>query len=117
LSAGTEASHRFANAGRFHHNGESILDFRKAWAAATKLAGLSGKLFHDLRRTAVRNMIRGRKSERVAMQISRHKTRSMLENIVSEKDLREALEKTQTYLTAAAEEERKRQPGEIRRVQ
>lgn len=40
----------------FHHDGEPIVDFRKAWASATKDAKVPGLLFHDLRRSAVRNM-------------------------------------------------------------
>jgi integrase len=47
----------------FHHHGMPIKAFRRSWATACKQVGLEGRLFHDLRRSAVRNMVRAPHSE------------------------------------------------------
>ena len=90
----------------FHHNGEPIGDFRKAFDAACAAAGLQGILPHDLRRSAVRNFIRAGVKESVAMRLSGHRTRSVFDryNIVSSDDLVEANEKLQAFLCEAIKE-------------
>lgn len=73
----------------FHRNGTPIRDFRGAWKTACRLAGCPGRVPHDLRRSAVRNLERAGVPRHVAMQMTGHKTESVYRryDIVSHDDL------------------------------
>jgi integrase len=91
----------------FNESGGKIGRFQRSWRTACETAGIAAgedepeRLFHDLRRSGVRNLIRAGVPESVAMRISGHKTRSVFEryNIVSERDLHEAARKLETYVS------------------
>jgi hypothetical protein len=102
----------------FHEDGRQIRDFRKSWRKACKEAGLAEEIQigktkkgkpimkiiplripHDFRRTAVRNLVRAGIHERLAMQMTGHKTRSVFEryNVTSGADLKDAAKKLNQF--------------------
>jgi integrase len=83
----------------FSLNGQKIGSFRKTWKRACVNIGRPELLFHDLRRSGIRNMVRAGVPERVAMAISGHRTRNVFDryNIVSQDDLREAAQKGREF--------------------
>lgn len=108
----------------FHHDGQPIRDFRAAWDGARERAAydkhegdvrvlvrpqLLGRIPHDFRRTAVRNLERAGVSRSAAMKMVGHKTESIYQRyaIVSESDQREAVQK----LAALAARDAEQRPG------
>ena len=83
----------------FSRDGHPIRDFHKVWQRAAKAAGHPGRIPHDFRRTAVRNLVRAGVSEHTAMKITGHKTRSVFDryDIVTESDLAGALDQLSSF--------------------
>ncbi len=99
-----------------HRGGIRLQKLTRSWRKACERVGLGkmvsnddgkkvwqGKIPHDFRRTAVRSMLRAGISEKIAMAISGHKTRSVFDryNIVNESDLRAAAQRLTAYFAAA----------------
>ncbi len=84
------------------HEGGPVFDWEKSWKTACKFAGIDNALFHDLRRTALTNMIEAGFSEKEAMEISGHKTRAVFDryHIVSERRLKQLGERLEGHLKA-----------------
>jgi len=84
----------------FHRRGRRMGDFTPMWVRACKAAGVAGRRVHDLRRTAVRNLMRSGVSQTVSKAISGHRTDSMFRryDITTESDLREAADRLTSYV-------------------
>lgn len=76
-----------------------IVDYKRAWRTACEKAGVPGRIFHDFRRTAVRNLERAGVPRSVAMKLTGHKTESVYRryDIVSESDLDIAAAKLEQF--------------------
>jgi len=86
----------------YDERGQRLYWFYEEWQAACQRAGLPELLFHDLRRSAVRNMERAGIPRKVAMAISGHKTESIYRryDIVASRDLADAAVRMDRYLEA-----------------
>jgi integrase len=90
----------------FARGSDPIKDFRESWDRACERAGVPDLLFHDLRRTAVRNLRRAGVPETVIMKITGHRTRSVFEryNITDHSDMHEAGRMAEEFLALEHED-------------
>jgi integrase len=89
----------------FHHDdGSPIGDFRKAWFSACRKAGIGRRLFHDLRRSGIRQMVMAGVDTPTIMSLSGHRTTSVFLRyaIVGGNQQRDALARAEAYVEAGA---------------
>lgn len=65
----------------FHRDGTPIRYFRRSWITACREAGVPGRIVHDLRRSAARNMVRAGVPQSLAMAIGGWKTDSVFRRL------------------------------------
>jgi integrase len=81
----------------FHRFGERLRSIRDAYEAARERCGFQGKLIHDLRRTAMVNLVnRGKMSIEQAKELTGHRDANVARryNLHTNDDLRRAMEAT-----------------------
>lgn len=91
-------------------DGDRIGEFKKSWKTACKKAGVPVRIFHDFRRTAVRNLERAGVPRSVAMKLTGHKTESIYRryDIVSEGDLLLAAARLGAFTAATIDKHQKK---------
>jgi integrase len=91
----------------FTRDETTVRAWRRAWPTACRQAGVPGRLLHDCRRTAARNLVRAGVPERVAMVLTGHTTRAIFDRycIVNEADLHQAGAQLVAYLHGPGEGE------------
>ena len=97
------ATRRAGESQVFRRDAVTVRAWRRAWPAACRQAGVPGRLLHDCRRTTARNLVRAGVPERVAMELTGHKTRAIFDRycIVNEADLHQAGAQLVAYLQEA----------------
>jgi integrase len=97
----------------FHRDGRPIRDFRDAWSKACIAAGLGGTLFHDFRRSCVRNLENAGTPRKVGKSITGHLTDSVYEryHIVKDEDQRAALARVEAGFNAIPHKSRSITPS------
>ena len=101
----------------FHRDGAPIRHYRRSWLTACKNAGVPGRLPHDFRRTAVRNLERAGVPRSAAMKLVGHKTEAIYRRyaIADESMLREAAARLAAFHDALRSASKKGLTGSVQK--